>query len=84
MRLDGGDPRVEGGEVRFSVPHRPPGHPFVVRAERYRVVVIGTRFGVAVDGDRNVAIDVDEGVVEVWGRGGTGEPGRAARPASPR
>ena len=76
MRLDGGDPRVEGGEVRFSVPHRLPGHPFVVRAEHYRVVVVGTRFGVAVDGDRNVAIDVDEGVVEVWGEG---KIGRLAR-----
>ena len=61
------DPRVEGGEVRFSVPRRTPGHPFVVRAERYRVVVIGTRFGVAVDDHRNVAVNVREGVVEVWG-----------------
>jgi len=66
MRLEGGDPRVEGGEVRFSVPRRTPGHPFVVRAEGFRVVVIGTRFGVAVDGDRQVAINVREGVVEVW------------------
>jgi len=70
MRLEDGAPRVEGGEVRFSVPHRPPGHPFVVRAEGYRVVVVGTRFGVSVDGqsgDRKaVGVDVDEGIVEVW------------------
>jgi hypothetical protein len=70
MRLEDGAPRVEGGEVRFSVPHRPPGHPFVVRAEGYRVVVVGTRFGVNVDGrtgDRKaVGVDVDEGIVEVW------------------
>ena len=46
----------------------------MVRAERYWVVVVGTRFGVAVDGDRNVAIDVDEGVVEVWGDGNGGGP----------
>ena len=50
MRIEDGAPRVEGGEVRFSVPHRQPGHPFVVRAEGYRVVVVGTRFGINVDG----------------------------------
>jgi tetratricopeptide (TPR) repeat protein len=66
MRIEGSDARVEGGAVRFKVPHRRPGHPFVVRAEGYRVVVIGTRFGVAVAGDRHVDVDVDEGVVEVW------------------
>jgi tetratricopeptide (TPR) repeat protein len=66
MRIEGSDPRVEGGAVRFKVPHRRPGHPFVVRAERYRVIVLGTRFGVAVNGDRRVDVDVDEGVVEVW------------------
>jgi ferric-dicitrate binding protein FerR (iron transport regulator) len=54
MRLEDGAPRVEGGEVRFSVPHRQPGHPFVVRAEGYRVVVVGTRFGVNVDGKGDV------------------------------
>jgi tetratricopeptide (TPR) repeat protein len=76
MRLDGGDPRIEGGEVRFSVPHRQPGHPFVVRAQRYRVVVVGTKFGVSVDHDGNVGVDVDEGVVEVYAEG---KAGRLAR-----
>jgi hypothetical protein len=70
MRLEDGAPRVEGGEVRFSVPHRQPGHPFVVRAEGYRVVVVGTRFGINVDGKtegaKAVGVDVDEGIVEVW------------------
>jgi len=66
MRIEGSDARVEGGAVRFKVPHRRPGHPFVVRADRYRVVVLGTRFGVAVASDRRVDVDVDEGVVEVW------------------
>jgi tetratricopeptide (TPR) repeat protein len=68
MRLEGSGPRVEDGAVRFKVPHRRPGHPFVVRAERYRVIVLGTKFGVAVNGagDRRVDVDVDEGVVEVW------------------
>ncbi len=74
MRIEDGAPRIEGGEVRFSVPHRQPGHPFVVRAEGYRVVVVGTRFGVNVDGKGDaeglgklkVGVDVDEGIVEVW------------------
>jgi tetratricopeptide (TPR) repeat protein len=66
MRIEGSDARVEGGTVRFKVPHRRPGHPFVVRADQYRVVVIGTRFGVGVNHDRRVDVDVDEGVVEVW------------------
>ena len=78
MRIEDGAPRVEGGEVRFSVPHRQPGHPFVVRAEGYRVVVVGTRFGINVDGrteskidnktdsPKSVGVDVDEGIVEVW------------------
>jgi tetratricopeptide (TPR) repeat protein len=66
MRIEGSDPRVEGGAVRFKVPRRRPGHPFVVHAERYRVIVLGTKFGVAVDGERRVDVDVDEGVVEVW------------------
>jgi len=64
MRIEDGAPRVEKGEVRFSVPHRPPGHPFIVRADDYSVVVVGTRFGVSVSGQA-VAVDVDEGVVEV-------------------
>ena len=65
MRIDDGAPRVEAGEVRFSVPHRLPGHPFVVRAEGYRVVVVGTRFGISVQ-DTGVLVDVEEGIVEVW------------------
>lgn len=65
MRIDDGAPRVEAGEVRFSVPHRQPGHPFVVHAEGYRVVVVGTRFGISV-ANASVLVDVDEGIVEVW------------------
>jgi ferric-dicitrate binding protein FerR (iron transport regulator) len=59
MRLEDGAPRIEGGEVRFSVPHRQPGHPFVVRAERYRVVVVGTRFGISVDGKTEPKADLE-------------------------
>ena len=69
------------------MPHRRPGHPFVVRAEGYHVVVVGTRFGVAVNGDRRVDVDVDEGIVEVWNddvRLARLEPGRALeQPPSP-
>jgi tetratricopeptide (TPR) repeat protein len=66
MRIEGSDPRVEDGTVRFKVPRRRPGHPFVVHAQHYRVIVLGTKFGVAVNSDRRVDVDVDEGVVEVW------------------
>jgi hypothetical protein len=65
MRIDDGAPRVEAGEVRFSVPHRQPGHPFVVRVQDYHVVVVGTRFGIALQ-DGATMVDVDEGIVEVW------------------
>jgi hypothetical protein len=65
MRIDDGAPRVEAGEVRFSVPHRRPGHPFVVRVQEYHVVVVGTRFGIALQ-DGGTMVDVDEGIVEVW------------------
>jgi len=65
MRIDDGAPRVEAGEVRFSVPHRQPGHPFVVRVQEYHVVVVGTRFGIALQ-DGATLVDVDEGIVEVW------------------
>src|SRR5204862_965238 len=74
MSIEESGARVEGGTVRFKVPHRRPGHPFVVRADQFRVVVIGTRFGVGVSGAANgaanayrrVDVDVDEGVVGVW------------------
>jgi FecR protein len=65
MRFDDGAPRVEAGEVRFRVPHRQPGHPFVVRVQEYHVVVVGTRFGIALQ-DGATTVDVDEGIVEVW------------------
>jgi tetratricopeptide (TPR) repeat protein len=55
--------RVARGRARFDVPHRR-GRSFVVRARDVEVVVIGTRFSVAVEGD-DVAVAVDRGVVEV-------------------
>ena len=58
-------PAVAAGEVQFHVPPQPPGHTFTVRANDYRVVVVGTRFRVSVD-QRRTGVGVDEGVVEVW------------------
>lgn len=58
-------PAVTAGEVQFHVPHQAPGHTFTVRANDYRVVVVGTRFNVSVD-QRRTGVSVDEGVVEIW------------------
>ena len=49
----------------FSVPHQAPGRNFSVSAGPYRIVVIGTKFRLHVEGVA-VAVAVDEGVVEVW------------------
>ncbi len=63
---DGVDrPAVEKGDVAFAVPHQAPGHNFTVAAGPYRIVVIGTKFRLHVEGVK-VAVAVDEGVVEVW------------------
>jgi len=66
-------PAVSAGEVQFHVPPQAPGHTFTVRANEYRVVVVGTRFSVRVDGSR-AGVGVEEGVVEVWN-----DTGRLAR-----
>jgi hypothetical protein len=58
-------PTVSAGEVRFHVWPQRAGHSFVVRASGYRVVVVGTRFRVRVNGS-NAAVGVDEGIVQVW------------------
>jgi hypothetical protein len=69
MSLDASErPTVEGGDVGFQVPHQKPGHTFVVRAGKYRVVVVGTRFHLRVDERRRVFVSVEEGTVEVWDR----------------
>ena len=60
-------PTVERGEVAFSVPHQLPGQHFSVVAGPYRIVVVGTKFRLHVEGD-HVAVAVDEGVVEIWRR----------------
>jgi hypothetical protein len=58
-------PALEKGDAQFSVPHQAPGHNFSVMAGPYRIVVIGTKFRLHVEGIK-VAVAVDEGVVEVW------------------
>jgi hypothetical protein len=60
-------PTIEKGQVAFSVPHQPPGQSFTVAAAGYRILVVGTKFRLHVEGSR-VGVDVDEGVVEIWGR----------------
>ena len=57
-------PTVLYGSVHFSVPHQAPGRTFVVAVAGYRVVVVGTKFRIATGA--RVAVEVDEGMVEVW------------------
>ncbi len=65
-QTDGVDrPALEKGDASFSVPHQAPGRNFSVMAGPYRIVVIGTKFRLHVEGIK-VAVAVDEGVVEVW------------------
>ena len=65
-QTDGVDrPALEKGDASFSVPHQAAGHNFSVMAGPYRIVVIGTKFRLHVEGIK-VAVAVDEGVVEVW------------------
>ncbi|MDJ0276211.1 FecR domain-containing protein [Sphingomonas sp. 2R-10] len=54
---------VESGRAVFSIVHDAP-HPFSVRANGHRLVDAGTRFEVALQGDR-VQVSVAEGVVLV-------------------
>jgi hypothetical protein len=58
-------PSVEHGQARFEVPHQAPGAKFAVSAGPYVITVVGTKFHVGVSDDR-VAVEVEEGIVEVW------------------
>jgi len=72
MALDADDkPTVERGRIAFDVPRQPFGRTYVVHSGPYRVIVVGTRFQMRVDGAesfRRVTVSVDDGVVEVWDR----------------
>jgi hypothetical protein len=58
-------PSIEQGSAQLSVPHQPPGWRFSVTAGPYVVTVVGTRFEVHIAAN-TVAVEVNEGVVEVW------------------
>lgn len=88
---------VERGRVTLQVPKQAPGHRFEVSAGPHRIVVVGTVFSVEV-ARRQVAVEVREGLVEVWTgprvvRLGPGQlwtagmrvpPGAASPPVVPR
>jgi hypothetical protein len=56
---------IDRGRVSLAVPKQPPGKRFMIGAGPYTISVLGTKFHVRVAG-KNVGVDVDEGVVEVW------------------
>ncbi|MDX2021367.1 MAG: FecR domain-containing protein [Deltaproteobacteria bacterium] len=60
-----GVPEVQSGKVAFDVPPQASGHRFVVKFAEYRVQVAGTRFVVDTSPNR-LAVDVQDGVVEIW------------------
>ncbi|HEV3031343.1 MAG TPA: FecR domain-containing protein [Polyangia bacterium] len=67
MTIDrAGRTKVDGGEVAFKVPRQSAGHSYVVLAGPYRVVVLGTRFKLRMDGARRVYVDDQDGIVEIW------------------
>ncbi len=67
LSVDAGHrPTVEQGRVSWEVAHQPPGDQFTVAAGRYIIAVVGTKFHVRVLAGKDVSVDVDEGVVEVW------------------
>jgi ferric-dicitrate binding protein FerR (iron transport regulator) len=66
LNVDAGQrPSIARGRIDLEVPHQPPGEQFTVEAGPYMIVVVGTKFGVAL-GSRQVEVSVTEGVVEVW------------------
>jgi hypothetical protein len=66
LNVDAGQrPSIARGRIDLEVPHQPPGEQFTVEAGPYMIVVVGTKFGVALS-SRQVEVSVTEGVVEVW------------------
>lgn len=66
LTVDAGQrPSITRGRIELEVPRQPPGDQFTVEAGPYMIVVVGTRFDVAM-GARQVDVSVKEGVVEVW------------------
>ena len=66
LAVDAGQrPALHRGRVKLQVPRQAPGETFTVAVGPYVIVVVGTTFDVGMNSGR-VAVDVDEGVVEVW------------------
>jgi hypothetical protein len=69
LSVDAGQrPVLLRGRAQLEVPKQPRGEPFSVTAGPYVVVVMGTKFTLGVS-DRDVSVEVREGLVQVW-RGG--------------
>jgi RNA polymerase sigma factor (sigma-70 family) len=64
--------RLHAGAAFFAV-QRDAARPFVVQALGAKVTVLGTRFGVEIDGGRNIAVQVESGLVRVEAHGQTTE-----------
>lgn len=64
--------RLHAGAAFFAV-QRDAARPFVVQALGVKVTVLGTRFGVEIDGGDNVSVQVESGLVRVQAHGQTTE-----------
>ena len=64
--------RLHAGAAFFAV-QREAARPFVVHALGTKVTVLGTRFGVEIDGGDNIAVQVESGLVQVVAHGQTTE-----------
>ncbi|MDK9723581.1 MAG: FecR domain-containing protein [Sterolibacteriaceae bacterium MAG5] len=75
VRRDSHRVAMERGEAWFDIPHRPERR-FEVETPSGRIVDIGTRFGVRLDGDGRTTVAVAEGEVEASSRGNAEPPHR--------
>ena len=64
--------RLHAGAAFFAV-QRDAARPFVVHVLDVKVTVLGTRFGVEIDGGNNIAVQVESGLVRVAAHGQTTE-----------
>jgi len=64
--------RLYAGAAFFAV-QRGENRPFVVHALGVKVTVLGTRFGVEIDGGENISVQVESGQVRVEAHGQTAE-----------
>lgn len=64
--------RLHAGAAFFAV-QKDAARPFVVHAQGVKVTVLGTRFGVEIDGGDNISVQVESGLVRVDAQGQTFE-----------